>query len=161
MTEQPSDPVESIRASNADREAVVRRLNDAFSEGRLDMVELEERVSAAYAAKTLGDLRPLTGDLPPPNQPAPPARPAEVERPAAHRPERSDGPGSMLRWAWYGGGSIVAINFVIWAAVSLSAGDWVYPWWIWVLVAYVCGAFGGRRWGGHGGHRRRERPSDE
>lgn len=148
----PSDPVESIRASNDDREAVVRRLNDAFSEGRLDMAELEERVSAAYQAKTLGDLRPLTRDLPPPNQMVPAAPPAEVEQPPDERPPRpSDGPAGLVRWVWYGGGSVVAINFVIWAAVSASQGHWIHPWWIWVLLAYVCGAFGSRRRRGDGG----------
>jgi len=54
----------SIRAGNADRERVVAQLNAAFSEGRLDVAELDERVAAAYAAKTLGELVPLTADLP-------------------------------------------------------------------------------------------------
>lgn len=57
-------PYDQVRAGNADREAVVSRLNKAFSEGRLELTELDERVSAAYAAKTLGELRPLTADLP-------------------------------------------------------------------------------------------------
>lgn len=60
---------DTLRASHDDREAVIRRLNDAFGEGRLDMTELEERVSAAYESKTLGDLRGLTGDLPGREQP--------------------------------------------------------------------------------------------
>lgn len=59
-----SDP-DRIRASNADREAVVRRLNDALSDGRIDLGELDDRVGAAYAAKTVAELRPLTCDLPP------------------------------------------------------------------------------------------------
>jgi hypothetical protein len=79
---------DALRAGNAEREQVVRRLNKAFSEGRLDVAELEERVAQAYAAKTLGDLRPLTADLPPevgrdavaPVPPAPPlSRPATVQ----------------------------------------------------------------------------------
>lgn len=68
---------DSLRASHDDREAVIRRLNDAFSEGRLDMSELEERVSAAYASTTLGDLRGLTSDLPS-NEPPTVAYPPQV-----------------------------------------------------------------------------------
>jgi uncharacterized protein DUF1707 len=57
-------PRDQLRAGNEDRERVVKRLNDAFSEGRLELAELEERVTAAYAAKTIGELAPLTADLP-------------------------------------------------------------------------------------------------
>lgn len=57
-------PRDQIRAGNDDREKVVTQLNDAFSEGRLELSELEERISAVYAAKTIGELRPLTADLP-------------------------------------------------------------------------------------------------
>jgi hypothetical protein len=75
-----------MRAGNAEREQVVQRLNRAFSEGRLELAELEERVAQAYAAKTLGELWPLTVDLPPetgappaPEVPRPPSRPATVQ----------------------------------------------------------------------------------
>jgi hypothetical protein len=54
----------SIRASDKDREDVVTVLRDAYSEGRLTLDEFDERTSAAYAAKTWGDLRELTADLP-------------------------------------------------------------------------------------------------
>lgn len=57
-----ADP--ALRISDADREAVVARLRTASEEGRLDLGELEERVTAAYAAKTAADLTPLTADLP-------------------------------------------------------------------------------------------------
>jgi hypothetical protein len=56
----------SIRASDNDRERVVTALRDAFTEGRLTLDEFEERTSAAYAARTWGDLRALTDDLPAP-----------------------------------------------------------------------------------------------
>ncbi len=57
-----ADPV--LRISDADREATVARLRRASEEGRLDLGELEERVTAAYAAKTGADLEPLVADLP-------------------------------------------------------------------------------------------------
>jgi hypothetical protein len=56
----------SIRASDNDREGVVAALREAFTEGRLTLDEFDERTSAAYAAKTWGDLRALTDDLPSP-----------------------------------------------------------------------------------------------
>lgn len=52
------------RASDADRERVVEVLRDATSDGRLDLDEFEERMTAAYRARTYGELRPLTDDLP-------------------------------------------------------------------------------------------------
>jgi hypothetical protein len=52
------------RASDSEREAVVARLRHAAGEGRLTVDELDERIDAAYAAKTRAELEPLTADLP-------------------------------------------------------------------------------------------------
>lgn len=54
----------SIRASDAEREAVVQRLSEQAASGRLTLDELEQRVSSAYAATTRGELEKLTADLP-------------------------------------------------------------------------------------------------
>ena len=54
-----------LRISDADRHQVSELLRQAAGEGRLDLEELDERLEAAYAAKTYGDLVPLTADLPP------------------------------------------------------------------------------------------------
>lgn len=53
-----------MRASDADRDAVVDVLRDAYTAGRLTLEEFGERTSAAYAGKTWSDLRELTADLP-------------------------------------------------------------------------------------------------
>lgn len=53
-----------MRASNSEREAAVEILQTAVGEGRITMAEFEERVQAAYAATTRGDLDALTNDLP-------------------------------------------------------------------------------------------------
>jgi hypothetical protein len=66
-----------MRASDADREALTARLRDHYAEGRLTQDELDERVSAALGAKTFGELRTLTTDLPGPV----PAPPRTVARP--------------------------------------------------------------------------------
>lgn len=54
-----------LRASDDERQAVVRRLERAFRDGRLTVVEFDERMRAAYAARTRGELDDLTEDLPP------------------------------------------------------------------------------------------------
>lgn len=55
---------EGVRASDGEREAVVERLSRALSQGRVDLVEFEERVRAVYAAVTREQLDELTRDLP-------------------------------------------------------------------------------------------------
>ncbi len=53
-----------MRASDADREATVARLQHAVGEGRLDLDEFGRRAQAAYAAVTTGELEALLADLP-------------------------------------------------------------------------------------------------
>jgi uncharacterized protein DUF1707 len=55
---------DTIRASDVDREAVVATLREAYTAGRLTLDEFDERMAAAYAGRTWGDLRALTADLP-------------------------------------------------------------------------------------------------
>ncbi|MET8855339.1 MULTISPECIES: DUF1707 domain-containing protein [unclassified Streptomyces] len=59
-----TDELPELRASDADRERVAEQLRDALAEGRLDMEEFEERLEATYAARTYGELTPITRDLP-------------------------------------------------------------------------------------------------
>ncbi len=59
----PFDPGK-LRASDADREAVAKVLQDAMAEGRLSVAELQERLDTVYAARTLSELEPVTWDLP-------------------------------------------------------------------------------------------------
>ena len=78
MTDEPGQlsPSGEVRASDAEREAVVERLRVATVEGRLTLSELTERTGAAYTATTRGDLASITADLPAaPGSPATPARP--------------------------------------------------------------------------------------
>ncbi|MCO1657895.1 DUF1707 SHOCT-like domain-containing protein [Pseudonocardia humida] len=66
MTVQPPDPAQppGIRISDADRERAAERLHQALAEGRITVQELEERLSAVYAAKYEADLVPPLIDLP-------------------------------------------------------------------------------------------------
>ena len=61
-----------MRASDADRLATVKQLQDAVARGLLTPDEGGERMADAFAAVHLTDLDPLTEDLPP----APPERTA-------------------------------------------------------------------------------------
>ena len=60
------DPVPdgSLRAGDAEREQTAAVLREHAAHGRLDVDELDERVQAAYAARTRGELRELLRDLP-------------------------------------------------------------------------------------------------
>jgi hypothetical protein len=53
-----------LRASDADRDRTAAVLGNAMAVGRLTTTEYAQRLDAAYAATTLGDLVPLTRDLP-------------------------------------------------------------------------------------------------
>ena len=59
-----SEPDDSLRVSDAERDAVLHTLGDHAAVGRLTLDELEERSGRALAAKTRGELATLTSDLP-------------------------------------------------------------------------------------------------
>ena len=65
VVERPSGQPD-VLASDADRDAAAGLLSCALAEGRLTPGEHAERVSAAYGARTLGELAGLTADLPGP-----------------------------------------------------------------------------------------------
>jgi hypothetical protein len=79
-------PVE-LRASDADRGAVVGRLQAALAEGRITVEEFSERSAAAYAARTQAELAPLTRDLPAAGLPEPHAPVPHAPVPAGARPD--------------------------------------------------------------------------
>ena len=83
-----------MRAGDADREHLVEQLREHHAAGRLTLDEFEERMAQAYAAKTYGELRVLTRDLPvdlaglnlqQAQQRTAQGRPVEVRRDAAGR----------------------------------------------------------------------------
>jgi hypothetical protein len=59
-----TQPPPGIRISDADRERAAGRLQQALAEGRITFDELEERLSAVYAARYAADLLPPFADLP-------------------------------------------------------------------------------------------------
>jgi hypothetical protein len=110
MSHHPGPP--ELRASDADRDAAAERLRTAALEGRLDPAELDERMSAAYAARYCSELARLTGDVTPaaPPPPAPVGRPTFVRTSA---PTNGLAIASLvlgLFWMWWIG-SILAVVF--------------------------------------------------
>jgi hypothetical protein len=115
-----------LRAGDADRERVAQALREAHAQGRLDLEELSTRLDAALSARTLRELAELTADLPTDSDAARGAPPLPVPASTARG---SDG---ALRAAWTAWAVAVSVNVVIWGLVSLSAGDAVYFWPMWV-----------------------------
>jgi Domain of unknown function (DUF1707) len=81
-----SAPNRDVRIGTEEREQAARLLAEHLSAGRLELAEFEERVSAAYAARTAAQLAAPFRDLPGP-WPAMPYR-AGLGRPAGWRVPR-------------------------------------------------------------------------
>ncbi len=111
-----TDP--NLRASDAEREQHAELLREHAAQGRLTVDELEERLDRVYAARTVGELAPVVGDLPAPRRP----RPAARRRPAGARP--SSAPSSPS----------TCVLIVIWAATGAG-----YFWPIWPLLGWGIG----------------------
>jgi hypothetical protein len=101
-----------MRASDADRDRVTERLREHFAAGRLTQAELDERITGALNAKTLGDLRRLTTDLPEPGLVSPGGRPPQWVGPPF--PARRRGPRIFP-----------VLLFVLLVALLVPHGGWV------------------------------------
>ncbi|QVQ50779.1 DUF1707 domain-containing protein [Spiractinospora alimapuensis] len=62
MTDEKKTP--ALRVADTDREEIAELLRNAVAEGRLELAELDDRLTAAYSAKTRAELDTLTADLP-------------------------------------------------------------------------------------------------
>ena len=116
------DPTPDLRASDADREATVTRLQTAAHEGRLDAEELEERIAAAYGARHLRELRSLTVDvIPPPS--VPPTAPAPVPVTARTNGLAVVSLVSGFLWlGWFGSVLAVVLGHIALAQIRASGG---------------------------------------
>jgi hypothetical protein len=108
----PTDgPTPGLRASDADRDAAAERLRIASVEGRLDPAELDQRMSAAYAARFCSELATLTADITP--APAPqqsPARPTFVRQSSSTNGFAIAALVLGIIWIWWLG-SVLAVVF--------------------------------------------------
>jgi uncharacterized protein DUF1707/2TM domain-containing protein len=104
-----------LRAGDDDRDRVVGALQRHAQAGRLDPVELDERVEAALSAKTFGELQELIRDLPDETR-TPQARAVASRQVAVAKLREHVG-------AWV---SVSVICVAIWAA---TGADYFWPLW--------------------------------
>jgi hypothetical protein len=124
---------ESLRAADQDRQHVADWLYAALNEGRLSLNEYDDRVRSAYGARTYAELNALLDDLPPAVQSAalavPPRQPPTPSAPTGRPPSKLPMALMVLWTIW---GCVVAVNLVVWMLVSVTTGDLIYPWPVWV-----------------------------
>lgn len=101
-----------LRASDDERESIVTQLREHGAAGRLDVEELEERVAAAYTARTHGELGALLTDLP--------GRPPAPRPVVTHRGHGHERMGFL---------PIIVLLIAIWAVTGAG-----YFWPVWVIV---------------------------
>ena len=118
-----------MRASDAERERVVEELRAHAGDGRLDLEELEERTSAALAAKTLAELGAVKADLP------------------ARRVRRSAASSDDFRSHLSAFVTVQVLLVTIWALTGMGYfwPVWPMPGWGIGVVSHVSAARHGRR----------------
>lgn len=111
MSYEPPRP--ALRASDADRESVAATVRQACVDGRIDSEELEERLSAVYSARWVGELDRIVADVSPPPPPPPPPVPYAAPVPAPHVVQSTNGlaVASLVASFIWGLGSICAVIF--------------------------------------------------
>ncbi|MEV0341567.1 DUF1707 domain-containing protein [Nocardia sp. NPDC050713] len=109
------------RASDAERDQVVRLLGRHMADGRLDLAEYDQRVARVYGTTTRDDLQLVLADLP------------KLTKESAAQPKSRP---RIPVWQRIEGGSWLGVSIlvlVIWAAISIGVGEFTYPWPVWVI----------------------------
>ena len=101
----------AMRASDADRDAVVSDLSEHFQAGRLTAGELDERTGQALAARTWGELGELLADLP--------ATGVPVGTSSSGRLRPSSGRGALPSAA-----ALIGIGIAAVVLVNMAHGTW-------------------------------------
>jgi hypothetical protein len=110
-------PAAEMRASDADRDAVLSELSEHFQAGRLTAEEFDERAGQALAARTYGELRNLLRDLP-----AARSGPQAPATSSAAPPQRPSWPALLPVAVLAGIGIAVALS------VGVAHGRWGFGW---------------------------------
>ncbi|WP_280235423.1 DUF1707 SHOCT-like domain-containing protein [Nocardia cyriacigeorgica] len=111
------------RASDAERAQTVELLSTHLADGRLDLAEYDQRVAQVWATTTRDDLGLVLSDLP--------------TLPKAPKPQTAVSRGPRIPiWQRIEAASWLFVSvlvLVIWGSISLAAGEFTYPWPIWVI----------------------------
>ncbi|MEH6795251.1 MAG: DUF1707 domain-containing protein [Rhodococcus sp. (in: high G+C Gram-positive bacteria)] len=110
-----------LRVSNDEREVVVDTLGLAMGEGRLTLVEYEQRLDAVWASRTRGDLAEVVRDLPAAEK----STATDVSQTTSEWREYLD------EWRWWFGGAVIMNG--IWAVQWISDGEPTNYWPLWPL----------------------------
>lgn len=152
MTATPPEPAPGerpppgqLRASDADRHQVAERLRFALDEGRLDLLEYDERLKSTYAARTYDELNDLVADLPAVSAmalrkeqlPAPPPRPGLARRVG----------GTLAQPAWRSWAGTGVILITIWLVTSIASSDLLFFWPMFPLGIWGAVLIAGTIWG--------------
>lgn len=114
-----------LRCGDADRDRAAEGLRRHYGEGRLSAEEFSDRMDAAYAARTFGDLDALTADLPPLDVPRAP------EPAPRHQLDR-----------WHVSGPVVAvvalavILIAVASAIPTHGHDAPFIWPLWLVFFF-------------------------
>jgi hypothetical protein len=121
---------QSMRVSDAERQAIADRLAVHYADGRLDQLEFDERCGRAMSAKTRGDLDGLLDDLPEPpgtlgtGPSGAPGIPAfSGGAPIARRPHRHP---------------VLALAIFVVIVLAIGHAFWIVASWFWIgIIALI------------------------
>jgi hypothetical protein len=123
------NPSNGVRIGDREREKVITRLGQAFTQGYLSIPEYETRLDQALEAQTFGELNQPLSDLP-------------VGRIARSDPHRRAARaaaarrGVQIHLTAYLAVSLLMIG--IWLALALAVGAW-YFWPVWPILGWGIG----------------------
>jgi class 3 adenylate cyclase len=112
--------MESLRASDADRERIVELLREHYAAGRLSEEELSERVEAAYDVRTTSELQTLAADLP-----------------SLTKPRRGHRRGALATSVRIHVAVYVVVNVMLVGIWAASGGGYFWP--IWSILGWGIG----------------------
>lgn len=120
----------ALRATDADRDAALGLLGEAYADGRLTRAEHDDRSAAVLLTRTVGAFLPLLVDLLPGGAPPAPGRQiaADLRAKAVVKYERD------LRDARNGWIFVSTLCVAIWAATSLAGGG---PYFFWPVFPFI------------------------
>jgi len=126
------------RVGDADRNRTTDLLKEAHAAGYLTLEEVDERLGAALAARTRGELDRLVADLPPEwrasqGPPRPPAGPPGRRRPA---------PPPELAWLL----PLVVVLAALVVLAVVTRGVWFFPWPLLWIFFFAFGRRGRAGW---------------